>query len=620
MEGHSHRTWGLAHFCDMARLRSLTMYLDVSHVRRKQEGIIQMAYLAGNTSGQPDFRMSRNLRTLQGIDYVRQLRGLRVLRVLESKTCEPVRDWSFLLDLETYAPLRLKWGRETTLTSNRACKRNKPYAQHQKSLLKNLLPLSKRYSPSKWEWEIVESYYDLEWNPDKTPEDDGISMMNPVVLSSSETPPLPTDVREPVGSPDQVVDAADVGNNSTGVGVSIDSVSRTGTSPSQREEGDEDHVSTVVGINGNGLDRDGSTSGMGGLAHAATPPQVGDGDMEAAVFDMVDIGEASSAPDPAQVAQDLWSQLPQEPGASADGVAEGPGQVPETEPEESLFVEHSYVRPLSEPSVDVNHESDHCTDYQNLAFGAAPTERLSVEDPSTKPTAEPDLYIDPEGHIDEPLDYPNQSLEPEPRGKAPKSELWAGAELNVPDRKPHVQDSGDERAVSEHEETSPGPFEIRPTRESKRPPSQGFKRVASKGLKRPCYGFKHLPTSYRRNRDSSDRSSAGDEHSSSSDPDEEFDDKLASETSPKTAGFASISEEGEDEQGTYRSRDGEDENEDAGEGTSKEDRTDASDSRAMRGGSEEDGPYEALLASKTKKRKRADTSPGRVWKAPRGGV
>lgn len=108
MEGHSHRTWGLAHLCDMVRLRSLTMYLDESHVRRKQEGIVQMAYLAGKTSGQPDFRMSRNLRTLQGIDYVRHLRGLRVLRVLENKTCEPVRDWSFLLDLETYVLLHLK--------------------------------------------------------------------------------------------------------------------------------------------------------------------------------------------------------------------------------------------------------------------------------------------------------------------------------------------------------------------------------------------------------------------------------------------------------------------------------------------------------------------------------
>lgn len=108
MEGHSRRTWALAHLCDMARLRSLTMYIDESHVRRKQEGIVQMAYLAGKTSGQPDFRMSRNLRTLQGLDYVRQLRGLRVLRILENKTCKPVRDWSFLLDLETYDSPRIK--------------------------------------------------------------------------------------------------------------------------------------------------------------------------------------------------------------------------------------------------------------------------------------------------------------------------------------------------------------------------------------------------------------------------------------------------------------------------------------------------------------------------------
>lgn len=114
MEGHSRRTWALAHLCDMVRLRSLTMYIDESHVRRKQEGIVQMAYLARKTSGQPDFRMSRNLRTVQGIDYVRQLRGLRILRVLENKTCEPVRDWSFLLDLEMYVPLRIK----TTVADN----------------------------------------------------------------------------------------------------------------------------------------------------------------------------------------------------------------------------------------------------------------------------------------------------------------------------------------------------------------------------------------------------------------------------------------------------------------------------------------------------------------------
>lgn len=102
IEGHSRRTWVLAHLCDMARLSCLTMYTNKSHVRRKQEGIVQMAYLTRKTSGQPDFHMFRNLRTLQGLDYVRQLRGLRVLRIFHIKTCEPIRDWSFLLDLKTY--------------------------------------------------------------------------------------------------------------------------------------------------------------------------------------------------------------------------------------------------------------------------------------------------------------------------------------------------------------------------------------------------------------------------------------------------------------------------------------------------------------------------------------
>lgn len=291
-------------------------------------------------------------------------------------------------------------------------------------------------------------------------------MMNPVVLASSETHPLPMDAREPVRSSDQVGDAADLGNNSAGV--SVDSVSRTGTSPSQREEGEEDYASTVVGVDDYGLDRDGSTSGMGRPAHAATPPQAGNGDMEAGVVDMVDIDEASSASDPAKVAQDLWSQFPQEPGAGADpeeyhGVVSCLGQDREAEPEESLFVEYSSARPPLELNIDASHESDHCTDYQNLTFGTAPAERLSVEDPSAQPTAEPDLYINLEGHIDEALDYPNQSLEPEPLGKARKSGLWIGTGLDIPDGKPHVQDDGDERAGFEYVETSPGPFEMRPS-------------------------------------------------------------------------------------------------------------------------------------------------------------
>ena len=102
MEGHSRRTWALASLCEMPRLRTLTIYIDESPVRRKYEGIAPMSYLATKTSGRPDFRMKRNLRTVQGIDYVRQIRGLQVLRVLDHRTCQPIRDWSFVLDLETY--------------------------------------------------------------------------------------------------------------------------------------------------------------------------------------------------------------------------------------------------------------------------------------------------------------------------------------------------------------------------------------------------------------------------------------------------------------------------------------------------------------------------------------
>ena len=102
MEGHSRRTWALASLCEMPRLRSLTIYVNESYVGRKHEGIVQMAYLAKKTSGKQRFRLNRDLRTVQGMDHVRQLRGLRVLKFLDYKTCDTVRDWSFVLDLETY--------------------------------------------------------------------------------------------------------------------------------------------------------------------------------------------------------------------------------------------------------------------------------------------------------------------------------------------------------------------------------------------------------------------------------------------------------------------------------------------------------------------------------------
>lgn len=103
MEGHSRRTWALATLCDMARLRSLKIYLDESStgaVRRQYEEVSHIAYLAKKTAGQPNYRLTRNLWCMQGLDYIRQLRGLRSIKFIDLMTMEPVRDWSFILSLE----------------------------------------------------------------------------------------------------------------------------------------------------------------------------------------------------------------------------------------------------------------------------------------------------------------------------------------------------------------------------------------------------------------------------------------------------------------------------------------------------------------------------------------
>jgi hypothetical protein len=87
----------------MVRLRSLTVYVDESSsgvVRRQHETIPHIAFLAKKTAGRPNHRLTRNLRGLQGLDYVRQLRGLRVLSFIDLTTMEVVRDWSFALDLQ----------------------------------------------------------------------------------------------------------------------------------------------------------------------------------------------------------------------------------------------------------------------------------------------------------------------------------------------------------------------------------------------------------------------------------------------------------------------------------------------------------------------------------------
>ena len=143
-----------------------------------------------------------------------------------------------------------------------------------------------------------------------------------------------------------------------------------------------------------------------------------------------------------------------------------------------------------------------------------------MEDPPSLPTAETDLNVSPEWHLDEPPDHQSQNLEIETRGKTPKSELWVEIKPVSPDRKPHEQDDVDKRAGSEDRAVSPGLFEIRPSQGIKRlpwralkyPPSHGGKRLPLQGAKQlPSYGLKHPDMPLRKNEGLVDRSSPGDE-------------------------------------------------------------------------------------------------------------
>ena len=93
-------------FGDMPRLQHLTLHIEESslpYIRRSHESIIKMRNSWVLTAGQPNHRMTRSLRTIQGIDYIYQLRGLKTLKVYDlakGSGRHPVRDWTAVRDLE----------------------------------------------------------------------------------------------------------------------------------------------------------------------------------------------------------------------------------------------------------------------------------------------------------------------------------------------------------------------------------------------------------------------------------------------------------------------------------------------------------------------------------------
>ncbi|XXG95621.1 hypothetical protein Hte_001889 [Hypoxylon texense] len=111
----------------------------------KELTVVEM--LKHRTRYQPNTRKNRSLRTVQGMDYVYQLRGMKWVQFLERDGEEPrqlIRDWTFLQDINNCVTM--------------------PKQPHDvlKSDLRNLMPLSglSDWIPTDIDIHIIEAFYD----------------------------------------------------------------------------------------------------------------------------------------------------------------------------------------------------------------------------------------------------------------------------------------------------------------------------------------------------------------------------------------------------------------------------------------------------------------------------
>lgn len=157
---YSRRTYGLYALQDLYRLRTLVVHVNETgraYVRRRYERDEVKVFMDRKTQGQPNQRMARSLRSLQGLDCIHQLRGLNWIRFYDLQRAVggkgtpytgervDITDWSFVEDVTNVTTMEKTSSRVET------------------SKLENLPSVFNNnqndWAPSDQDWEIIKSYY-----------------------------------------------------------------------------------------------------------------------------------------------------------------------------------------------------------------------------------------------------------------------------------------------------------------------------------------------------------------------------------------------------------------------------------------------------------------------------
>ncbi|KAK3401928.1 hypothetical protein B0T20DRAFT_466874 [Sordaria brevicollis] len=159
---YSRRTFPLSFLPDCHRIKTLVIHVDESSKgseRRSYENRALKEFMYQKTAGQPNQRKLRALRTIQGMDYIYQLRGLERIRFYDLYKAvfagrdvrEPVADWSFVEDVTNTATMQKVASRRESSKLEKLTSLFGDNEQQQQQ--------EGAWSPERDDWRLVKSFY-----------------------------------------------------------------------------------------------------------------------------------------------------------------------------------------------------------------------------------------------------------------------------------------------------------------------------------------------------------------------------------------------------------------------------------------------------------------------------